>query len=238
VTFEINAYKINDVKPTAKIRPLSVKREWMEIGTQHGYAYSCFPIVLANTMGYEIYFEEDIEFIWNGKKEPNSTKVIKGKDICYFDRGFATVGLVTNLVFKSNENTSLLCTPIPNQFIDGLSGYSAIMSTSFFGGALHIVLRITEPNKKILIKAGTPIGCILPISISDINNSVINVFEKLDPDLDIGVHSSPGYNEALSKEAEVLGRTVGWYQKAVDQNNNKIGKHEIKKFNFSVINHE
>jgi hypothetical protein len=238
MTFKINAYQINNVRPTAKIKPMSVKRDWIEPGTQHGYAYSCFPVVLANTMGYEIYFEEDIEFIWNGKKEPNSTTIIQGKDICYFDRGFATVGLVTNLVFKSDENTSLFCGPMPNQFIDGIQGYSAIMSTSFFGGALHIVLRITKANQNILIKAGTPIGFVLPISLKSINNSVIEVFKTPEPGTDFGVHSSPGYNEALAKEAEKIGRTVGWYQKGLDHLGNKVGNHEIKKFNFSVIEHE
>jgi len=236
--FEVNAYTLNNVNPTAKIRPLSIKREWIKEGTQHGYAYSCFPVALANTMGYEIYFEEDIEFIWNGKEEPNSTTIIQGKDICYFDRGFATVGLVTNLIFKSDENTSLLCGPVPNQFIDGIQTYSAIISTSFFSGVLHIVLRITQPNKNILIKAGTPVGSILPISIESINNSIINVFKEIKNVEDLGIHNTPEYNNALAKKAEEIGRTVGWYQQGVDHKNNKIGTHEIKKFVFNVKNQD
>lgn len=238
MAFEVNVYKLDDIRPTAKIRPMSVKRDWIDPDTQHGYAYSCFPLVLANTMGYEIYFDEDIEFIWDGTKDSDSTKVLLGKEICYFDRGFATIGLFTNLVFKSNETTSLLSGPIPNQFIDGIQGYSAIISTSIFGGALNIVLRITQPNKKILIKAGTPIGFVLPISISDINNSVINVFNTFDPGVNLGVHSSKEYNDSLYQNALETNRTVGWYQKALDHKGNKIGQHEIKKFNFSVVSHD
>lgn len=232
MTIEINAYEINNERPTAKIRPMSIKRDWIEEGTQHGYAYSCFPVALANTMGYEIYFEEDIEFMWNGKREPNSTLVTKGKDICYFDRGFATVGLVTNLIIKSDKDTSLLSGPVPNQFTEGVSGYSAILSTSFFSGALHIVLRITEPNKNILIKAGDAVGFILPISLSSINNSIINVYKPTNKDF--GVHLSTDYNNALANEADKKGRPVGWYQKGIDHNGSQIGSHEIKKFTFNV----
>lgn len=234
--FEIDAYQINDVSPTAKIRPLSVKRDWVQKGTSHEDAYSCFPLTLANTMGYEIYFEEDIEFIWDGTQNPGSIKVTKGKEICHIDRGTATISLSTNLFFKSNNDTSLLCYPVPNQFIDGLQGYFAVLSTSFFQSSLPIVLKITQANKNILIKSGTPIGCVLPISIADINNSIINVFNKIENDTNIGVHISQEYNDELVKKTKQSGKPMGWYKKAIDQNGKKIGEHEIKKFIFNVNN--
>jgi hypothetical protein len=232
--FEINAYKINNNKPTAKIRPLSVKRDWMVKGTQHEYAYNCFPVVLANTMGYEIYFEEDIEFIWNGSFEEGSTLVTKGKDICYFNRGFATIGLITNLVFKSDKNVSLLIGPVPNQFIDGIQNYSAILSTSFFGGVAHIVLRITKPNEKILLKAGTSVGLILPLSLKNINNSSINILENIDFNENF-IHEKIEYTNALTSKAKEIKSPTNWYKKAIDHNGVKIGDHEITFFNLKVI---
>ena len=43
----VDVYVDNSSLPSAKIRPLTLQRDWM-----HSHTYNCNPIVMANTFGY------------------------------------------------------------------------------------------------------------------------------------------------------------------------------------------
>lgn len=225
---KVDSFPLNLNVKTAKIRPMSIKRDWVAEEVSQSNAYSCLPLTLANSMGYELYFDEDIDLLWNGK----DVEVFAGKDFCHFDRGAATVGISTNLIFHSEPNVSMITMPVPNTFVDGVHVYSSIISTSFFTSPLHIVLRLTIPNKRILIESGKAIASILPASISEFNNSVINMHNSVSDKKMI--HVSSEYNNALGAKVDLDGRPAGWYQNGIDHKGNKIGSHEIKRFSFRV----
>jgi hypothetical protein len=58
----INAYKI--VGHRVKIEQTLIQRDWMD-ATVERHAYKCFPVSLANTVGWSISFLDDIEFVWD-----------------------------------------------------------------------------------------------------------------------------------------------------------------------------
>jgi len=216
--------------PKTILSPLESNREWMH---ENKYAYNCFPITLPNKMGFGISFPVDISFIWKGKStegHDGDIEVLSGKEHCYFERGGGVIGFPTNLVFKTNENLSLLSIPVPNQFVDGAQCFTSIISTSFYTGALHIVWKVTSPNKVITIKAGTPVAAIVPISLSQINNSTAIINDT--PPTDV-IHGFD-YVEAMTEYGRINSRTSDWYKKAIDHEGNKIGKHEINSFKFEI----
>jgi hypothetical protein len=223
----VNVYEINGLK--TNIFPLEVSRDWMN---QNKDGYHCPPVTLTNKLGYGISFDQDISFVWNGSSaqgEDGDIEVLEGKDYCFFGRGGGVIGFVTNLVFKTSPDSSLLVMPVPNQFIDGAQCFTTILSSSFYTGNLHVVWRVTSPGKIIKIPAGTPIASVLPISVSNLNNAkIILSDESIDR-----VHDS-NYIDAMFEYGRINKRLTHWYKNALDHLGNKIGKHEADSLSFTI----
>jgi len=228
--YKIEVYKLGN-GPSAKLRPLNIQREWMDSGVYH-----CIPISIANKIGYGVYFEEDISFrldskngsaystntnsfIWSGESLTNNA----------YGRGYGTVSFEPNLIFKTDENVSLMTMPVPNQILENATVISTLLSTSFFTASLPIVWKLHKENHEYFIPAGTDVACVLPISLSSIQNCEMNYHDYDFPDEKI--NSSPEYLDALSEKMNSDGKS-GFYKKAIDHNNNKIGKHEVDKLNL------
>lgn len=223
--YKLDVYVGNPEKPSAKIRPLGIQRDWM-----HETTYNCYPVGMANTLGYGIYFDEDISFIWNGLRGDGAVGII-GADNIWVGRGEGTVSFLTNLVFKTDENTSVITMPVPNQTIEGAQVVSTIFSTSFFTGKFSVVWRLDTPNKEYFIPAGTNIACILPMSLGSLQDSVVTI--KNTPFPFESVHDSIEYITHLNSMHEKQIKPK-MYKKGIDHAGNTIGKHEVNKINLHI----
>jgi hypothetical protein len=228
---QIKAYKLD--KNLADIKQLSVKREWMD-ATDEAHAYKCFPVSLTNQLGWGISFPEDIVFIWDGISDstPDHIKIISGDKYAFAGRGNATVSFNTGIVFKTDENASLLTMPVPNYLRDGVQPFTTIISSSFFQQPFPCALRVTRPNVEITIKANTPIFSIIPINLEEIQNSEI-IFE--DPELLPELNFNPSEYHTEAKRVNMLGKWSNFYRDATDHLGNLIGKHQVKSIKLKVI---
>ena len=223
--YSIDAYIDNKSTPTAKIRPLTLKRDWM-----HSWTYNCHPIAMANTLGYGVYFDHDISFIWDGSRADGAVG-IQGKENVWVGRGEGTVSFITNLIFKTDENTSLITMPVPNEYIEGAQVLSTILSTSVFTGTFSIVWKLDIPNKEYFVPAGTNIACILPVSLGALQNSTITLkgiewpFEK--------IQDSKEYIDYL-KGLNAKGIKPRMYKKGINHKGEIIGKHEVDSIDLNV----
>ena len=222
----IDAYIDNPDLPSAKIRPLSVKRDWM-----HAQTYNCHPIAMANTFGYGVYFDNDISFMWDGSRSDGAYGII-GKEHIWVGRGEGTVSFITNLIFKSDENTSLITMPVPNERIEGTQVLSTVLSTSIFTGTFSIVLKLDTPNKEYFIPAGTNVACILPMSLGSIQDSTITIKQSQAPFE--RVQDSKEYISYL-KGLNLEGIRPRMYKKAIDHKGNSLGRHEVESINLNVL---
>jgi hypothetical protein len=227
--YNVDVYVEDTNKPVAKLEQLKIKRNWM-----HESVYNCTPIATANTFGYGVYFDQDLSFIWDGNFE-HPAESTRGGDIIWPGRGAGTVSFQTNLIFRTDENTSLLTMPVPNQPIENAIVLSTILSTSFFSSILPIAWKLEKPNKEYFVPAGTYIAAIVPISISQFNQSNINIYNKR-PDFDI-IHGNKDYIKALKDQQKEKG-FLRLYNKGLDHNKNKIGFHESKPLKMNVKNYE
>lgn len=233
----MNKIKVYEIRNGyGKIEPLSIKRDWMD-KTWESHAYKCFPVTLTNGLGWGISFPEDISFIWDGISDSNSdhVKIIKGEKYAYSGRANATISFNTGLMFKTDESTSLLQMPVPNQFIDGIHPFTTVISTSFFKGELPCAWRISKANEEILIKAGTPIISVIPISLGNLNNSEMII--KSISDLPVNYFNDADYSNVVY-EMNRQGRWSNFYRDAVDQNGKSIGSHEVKSIRLRVIDEQ
>lgn len=210
-----------------------VKRNWME-DTHERHAYNCFPVTLTNSLGWSISFPEDISFIWDGISDssPDHVKILKGEKYAYTGRSNATVSFHTGLMFITEEDVSMLGMPTPNQLIDGAQPFTTLISTSFFRGEFPVAWRVTRPNVEITIPAGTPIITVLPLSLTNANNS--EMVEHSVNELPNNFFPKEDYGKIVN-DLNKQGKWSNFYRDAVDPYGNVLGKHETKSLRFKTI---
>lgn len=221
---EISVYK-NDIY-SAEIKQISIKRDWME-NTHNKHAYQCMPVSLANTLGWEISFPEDISFIWDGISDTSGShiKILKGYKYCSTARGNATVSFNTYLTFKTDENITTLIMPVPNQFNENAQCFTTLITTSFYKSMLPVAWKILKPNVEIKIPAGYPIAVIIPISLTELQNFEVNIkdgslLEKYQEEIQD--------NLKYSKEKSKIGKFTHLYRKAKNSKGESVGRHEVQ----------
>lgn len=225
--YTVNAYEIN-LGMGAKLSQLPMKRDWMD-KTFDGHAYRCFPLSLANQMGWGFSFPEDITVIWDGddSEQGNHIKVISGSQYVDTNRGTATLIFNIGWFFETDENTTLLFYSPPNLVIDGATALTNLISTSFWNKPIPVSWKITRPNVEITFKANEPVIAMMPVSLSNLNNSFLNLYNN--------PHDIHSYHKKLTDYGNVIlenNKIPKWsdfYRNATDEFGNSIGSHEVKK---------
>lgn len=218
----------------AKLEQLPGTRDWMD-DTPEKHAYMCFPVTLTNRLGWGISYPKDIRFIWDGITDttPDHIKILEGEEFVGTSRGNATISFYTGLFVRTDSNTSTLTMPVPNQFIRGAHCYTTLLSTSFYMPELPVAWRITEPNKEIVIPAGTPVAAIMPISIGRMQEEYTLEF--------VEGYSPPEYWEEVKKygdEIEIKNGVGDWskmYRDALNYRGEKVGSHEVKSIKLKTV---
>jgi len=214
------------------IQPMSIKRDWMDV-TSEKHAYRCFPVTQANVVGWNLSCTQDIVFTWDGINDQTDQHVlIESPENSYAGRGQSSVSLNTSLVFRTDPDVSILTINPVNYFNEDFETMSNLISTSFYDNPLPLAIKAKKANIKTTIKAGTPIATIIPISLTNLNNSVIEIVEYKDND-----RARADANISYGEAAQVLnssGQWTDWYRDAVNENGKSLGSHEVKTLRLFV----
>lgn len=214
------------------ISPMSIKRDWMD-ATSENHAYRCFPVTQANVVGWYLSCKQDIIFTWDGINDQTDTHIkIVNPERAYAGRGQSTISLDTSLLFRTDADVSILTINPVNYFNEDFETMSNVISTSFYDNPLPLALKAKKSNVETVIKAGTPLATIIPISLTNLNNTIINIKRYEDKD---GIRQQA--NRSYGEAAQVLnssGQWTDWYRNAVDENNNSLGSHEVKTLKLGV----
>jgi hypothetical protein len=215
------------------IAPMSIKRDWMDV-TPEKHAYRCFPVTQANMVGWSLSSAKDIKFVWNGINDTNSENVtiLDGLGFTYTGRGQSTVSINTGLTFRSEQNISMLTINPVNYFNDDFETMSSLISTSWLDTGFPLAIKARSANKEITIKAGTPLATIIPISLTAMDNTSIQIFDYSDPD-----RKREKANQSYGEAAQVInksGQWTDWYRDAINEKGESSGSHETKVLRLHV----
>ena len=215
------------------ITPMSIKRDWMD-ATSENHAYRCFPVTQANVIGWSLSCSEDIVFVWDGINDQTQdhVKIISSPEGSYTGRGQSSISLNTGLVFRTEEEVSILTINPVNYFNEDFETMSNLISSSFYDNPLPLAIKARKSNKEITIKAGTPIATIIPISLTNLNNSTIDIFEYKDADRS-RINANISYGEA-AQVVNSSGKWTDWYRDAVNEKGEVLGSHETKTLKLYV----
>jgi hypothetical protein len=225
----INAYLTKDA---LNIKQTRVKRDWMD-DTFDAHAYHCFPLSLANSIGYEISLPEDITFIWNGNKnhlQENVTMLTESK-YCTTGRGHGTVSFNSGIILKTDQDMSIMHMPVPNIFNENYQAFTSIISTSFYDSPIPLAIKILKPNVEITIKADEPFITLLPISLTSLSKVDMNIEDFEFPKSYYEYHNE---RNKINKEIVDSGNWTDWYRDATDHTENSIGSHEVKSLKLKI----
>jgi antitoxin (DNA-binding transcriptional repressor) of toxin-antitoxin stability system len=228
--FNISVEKMNDTPFI--VSPMSIKRDWMD-ATSENHAYRCFPVTQANVVGWSISCKEDISFFWDGINDQTDNHVeIFSPMNAYTGRGQSSISLKTGLIFRTDEDVSIITINPVNYFNEDFETMSNLISTSFFDNPLPLVIKAKKANRKVVIKAGTPIATIIPISLKSLQNTSINIFNYSDPEQK-REKAAESYG-IKAQEFNRDGKWTDWYRDAVNEKNETLGSHEVKALKLYV----
>jgi hypothetical protein len=214
------------------IQPMSIKRDWMDV-TSEGHAYRCFPVTQSNVIGWSLSCVKDIEFIWDGVNDQTPDHIeIFSPEGSYSGRGQSSVSLNTGLVFRTDKDVSIFTINPVNYFSDEFETMSSLISTSFYDNPLPLAIKAKVANKRVVIKAGTPVATIIPISLSNLNGTNIEIVKYQDNDRK-RLEANMSYGSA-AQEINSAGKWTDWYRDAVNEKRETQGSHEVKTLKLSV----
>jgi hypothetical protein len=215
------------------VQPMSIKRDWMD-ATSENHAYRCFPVTQSNVIGWSLSCLQDIEFIWDGINDQTPDRVqVFSPEGAYSGRGQSSISLNTGLVFRTDEDVSIFTINPVNYFSDEFETMSSLISTSFYDNPLPLAIKAKIANKKVVIKAGTPVATIIPISLSKLNGTNIEIVEYQDPDRK-RLDANMSYGDA-AQTVNSAGKWTDWYRDAVNEKEETLGSHEVKTLKLGVI---
>lgn len=211
---------------------MSIKRDWMDL-TSENHAYRCFPVTQANVIGWSLSCVNDISFEWNGVNDqtPDTVKVFSPVG-AYSGRGQSSISLHTGLYFRTDQDVSILTINPVNYFSDDFETMSSLMTTSFYDNPLPLALKAKTANKITTIKAGTPIATIIPISLTNLNNTVIEINQYADPERKR--HDANMSYGAASQVVNSSGEWTDWYRNSINEKGESLGNHEVKTLKLGV----
>lgn len=227
MTNKITVYKRDNYDVNFDV--LGIKRDWMDASWDH-HAYRCLPVTLANFLGWTFSFPKDISFIWNS--QTTQVEIVSGKEYADTRRANQSISFNSGLVFESDENITLMTMPVPNQFIDGIQAFTALLSTSVFRGPLPIVYKVTRPDTLITIPAGTPIGSIMPISLTALESTELVLSDK---DLPQSYYDELSNSSMAFDAVAAQGKWNDKYRDALNYKGEIIGEHERKKIKLNIF---
>jgi hypothetical protein len=227
---EISVEKMNG--SIFEISQMSVKRTRMD-ETSERHAYRCFPVTQANVVGWSLSCTEDIVFTWDGTNDqtPDHIKITSPSG-AYAGRGQSSISLNTGLVFRTANDVSLWTINPVNYFDNDFETMSNLISTSFYDSPLPLAIKAKNANVETRIAAGTPVATIIPISLTDLNNSSINIINYSDPE-NRRNRAIINYGNAAQK-VNISGEFTDWYRDAVNEKNEPLGSHETKVLRLNV----
>jgi hypothetical protein len=216
------------------ISPMSIKRDWMD-ETPEKHAYRCFPVTQANMIGWSLSCSKDFEFIWNGVNDTRAenVEILNGQEFTYSGRGQSTISFQTGLTFRSEKNVSLFTINPVNYFNNDFETMSSLISSSWLDTAFPLAIKARVANQKITVKAGTPLATIVPVSLTQMDNTSIEILDYSDPE-DKRKKSHQLYGEA-AQEINKAGKWTDWYRDAVNEKGESLGNHETKALRLSVV---
>jgi hypothetical protein len=143
-------------------------RTWMS-----PHAYKCLPMVAANSFGWDVVLTQDVSVTWDGTDSHAGVKFEHDPDYGEVESqfGLGTLTFSVGGFWRTPPGVQLMIIPVPNLERDvPFDALSAIVETDHFSYPFFITVRLKSTGQTV-IKAGTPLARLIPVRLSDFEDS-------------------------------------------------------------------
>lgn len=160
---KFTAYKMYDAP--YQIVPAPRTRDWMD--ETGGFAYRCLPMAVANQMGWIVPTPYDFTVNWDGGNSQDSISVICDGIPGYIKShfGFGILTFSIPYVFRTPLGYGLIVRGAPNHIIPGVHPLDGYVETDWSVSTFTMNWKITEKDRQIHVKQGTPICMLQPFDL-------------------------------------------------------------------------
>ena len=185
------------------------------------YSYHCKPLVAANSLGWWILNNQELEIEWNGGNKIDDLKIKDYTEGKYYNLASSHFGggiLSFNLgfLFKTPPGWGLLVGGPSNIFIDGLAPLEGIVETNWSPFTFTMNYKITRSNWAIRLPKYHPICRIVPIALNLNEKTELNL-KSLDEELDLK-NKFEDWSKKRNNSLE-YGRRTGNYERMKNYKN-------------------
>lgn len=166
-SYSLEFYHIAPKENRLPIEQAPSSREWMD-ETPNGYAYRCPPMTYANKHGWCVRLAQDVEVIWEGKPEAESTTIICGREQNGFrmadhSTGNGVVTFHLNAIPRTSPEWNIWIMGAPNLVIPGASPLGGVVESDWMFSSPTSNWKLTEPGKLVTFKKGDPVIFFVPV---------------------------------------------------------------------------
>lgn len=158
-------YRVHDDAPA--IVPAAADRAWMD-ATDQRFAYRCLPLLIANSMGWELRLKRAVVAEWNGGPELTDLTVAGdgGDSVASFASSHFGSGVLTfqtSYLFRTDPSVALWVRGVPNRPKDGIAPLEGVVETDWLAFTFTMNWIFTRPGR-IRFEADEPFCFITPVN--------------------------------------------------------------------------
>lgn len=178
-----------------------VRRDWMD-NTYARHAYQCYPMTMANVMGWEVQLENDVTVIWDGGNSVprilSGAESSSGRQVC----SASIIGQISfhiGYVFRTQKPYEVAISGSPNFDFNGAIPLTAYIPSSWWPDEVFMNWRIEKANEEITFKSGFPFVFLTVIDSSLLENVNISIGDYWKEMSQEKIESRVRYSEMKSK---------------------------------------
>lgn len=178
---EIGAMEIEFIRIGADVLNVEepkTRRQWMDEFAAK-IPYKCLPLVIANQMGVCLSFRHDVTLTWNGTGEMDcidvqcEDPVTRSHVSSHFGGGVVTFSVP--YLIRTPDGVGLFVTGCLNTDGSGFLPLSGYVETWWSPYTFTMNWRVTAPQARLHIPAGTPFCQLIPVRTEDVANLRVTI---------------------------------------------------------------
>jgi hypothetical protein len=196
-----------------------IKNDTISNGSFLFQPYHCLPLKIANELGWVVTCPYDFSCIWDGNGGNVGVKIsfnqtesepqfYKPSQVVTSHFGAGIVTFSIPYIFRTPQKYALYLRGPTNHYKEGVQYLDAVVETDWLNYSFTYNIKIHSINKQINFKKGEPIFSFIPLDLSSINNSYVEVAEaskKIDMTHKLYSHKRRKvYNDSYSGYMEKL----------------------------------
>jgi len=149
----------------------------------HFKPYNCLPLKIANELGWTVTCPCDFSCIWDGDASRQGVKIFSDTKnthqeisklvMSHFSAG--TLTFIIPYIFRTPKKYALYLRGPTNYYKEGIQYLDAVVETDWLNYSFTYNIKIHSINKKISFKKGEPLFSFIPLDLSKIHNSYVEV---------------------------------------------------------------